>query len=552
MSSRPALSRDSSGDTNTSELTLISKSSGANTSSSSASKPRSHHAKSRRLTAQPVPFKPLAAKTPAIAKRWQPLPAVNREKVARSKKIPGCAVCGRPECQLPTHQTLGKPRKIGERPVSPNITDEAYKSSYAYHLARTYVHYALGHGRVDPFHTLPLSGELDTPDNHSLFHYYFSYETKQGLQVPKVPHVSEDLILNPFFVMAMQDATVCLSILALAKATYPTNHSLPPDAVGALEYSGQAMSLVRKATVAGNPPSDEVIVSQGFLWATAMMILDKQAMTGFANNVYTLVRARGGLKGLGFQGQIEQLIRWLDARYSTVAHVECTYQDAPDPPALLLEGPLPQTYGSFWETDRAAEILSEDVLGSCQSICRMTELVEDTFANGMTMSKMWWLMGKILSSVHARSRALELCEGTGTINECIILANEVALHFALDDVIKQRNALMSHTEPLVKALHKIDKHFPKLMNSSYEDIELLVWVLFLVVMVPHEFVGKHWARLQLCRVIRGSLEEDTLPEDWRLQIWRNMSNFTWSNLKNEKMFGIVCSEISLEIGKKHA
>jgi hypothetical protein len=558
MSSRPALSRHSSGDTNISDLTTISQSSGANTSSSSASKPRSHHAKSRRLTAQSVPFKPLAAKTPLITKRWQPLPAVNRDArkaVRPAKQILGCAICGRRECQLITHESLIKSLKKGEGSVIDlsyvDITDEAYKSSYAYHLARTCVHPGLGQGRVDPFHNLPLSGDLDTPHNHSLFHYYFSYETKQGLQVPPVPHLLDDLILNPFFTMAMQDATVCLSVLALATAMYPTNQALPPDAVGALEYSGRAMSLVRKATVAGDPPSDEVIVSQGFLWATYMMILDKPAMTDFADSVYTLVRARGGLKGLGFQGQIEQLIRWLDARYSTVAHVTCTYQDAPDPPASLLVEPPSRKYGSFWESARAAEILSPDVLEPCQDICRKIEVMEDTFTTGMTMSKLWWLMGKILFLTSARSRVMELYDDTGTFNECVILANQLALHFAVDNVCKQRNALISQTEPLVKALQRIHEHFPKYVDYKNGDIELLMWLLFLVVMAPHHFAGKDWARMQLCCFVRGSLEEDEAPADWSLRVWRSMAKFTWSNLKNKKMFDIVCSEISLEIGNKH-
>lgn len=429
------------------------------------------------------------------------------------------------------------------------ISDVAYKSSYAYHLARTYVHHALGQGRVDPFYNLPLLGDLNTPHNHSLFHYYFSYETKQGFQVPQVPHVSEDMILNPFFIMAMQDATVCLSILALAMANYPTNHSLPPDAVGALQYSGKAMSLLRKATVAGNPPSNEVVVSHAFLWATSMQILDKPAMKGLADSVYTLVRARGGLKCLGFQGQIEQLIRFLDARYSAVSHVESAYQDAPDPPASLLEKPPSRMYGLFWVSARGAEILSQDVLESCQGICRMIEVVEDMFVAGTTMSKMWWLMGKILFLTPARTRALEVYAGTDSFNECVILANEIALHFALDNVVKQRNALLSHTEPLVETLQRIDKQFPNFMTSSYGDMELLMWVLFLVVMAPHEFEGKDWVRMQLCRVIRGNFEDKSVPVDWSLRIWRDMASFTWSNLKNKKMFDMVCSDISLEIAK---
>ena len=552
MSSRPTLTRDLSKET---IVTIRSTSSSTNTSSSSGSKPRSHHAKSRRLTAQPRPLKPLAAKTSEITKRWQPLSSVTStalQKAVRSPKIQGCPVCGQPTCQLPTHQKSASVlQKKGEAPaVGPNsveVTDEAYKSSYAYHLSQTYIQPGLGHGRIDPFHNLPLSGPLDTPRSHSLFHYYFSFETKQGFQLPSVPHVTEDLILNPFFIMAMQDPTVCLSVLALATAMHPTNRNLPPDAVGALEYSGQAMSLARKANIAGNLPSDELIVSQGFLWATSMIILDKSAMTGFAENVHTLVQARGGLRGLGFQGRVEQFIRWLEARYCTLAHVRCRYQDAPDPSASLLTRISSRKYGSFWETGKAAKILSRDVLEACQATCRKIEVAEDTIANGMTMSTLLWLMGKILFQVNVRSQVFEQHDGKGTFNECVILANELALLFAVDNIVKQRNALISQTQPLLISLKKLVQQFPRLLNGSHGTIELLTWVLFMVVMVPHDFVGKDWARMLLSRVVQRIREKDA---DWRFRIWRSMAKFTWSNRKNQKYFDDVCSEISQEIEAK--
>lgn len=471
------------------------------------------------------------------------------------KRIPICDVCGRLACQPRSHEDLAAKTKGKRSVVGSNfiaITDEAYKSSYAYHLAQTYVYPALGQGRVDPFYNLPLTGELNTDHNHFLFHYYFSYETKQGLQVPRVPHLSDDLILNPFFVVAMENPAVCLSVLALATAMYPTNQALPPDAIGALEYSGRAVSLVRKATIAGDPPSDEVIISQGFLWATSMIILDKPAMMKYADSVHSLVRARGGLKGLGFQGRVEQFIRWIEARYGLVAHVACTYRDAPDPPASLLATTPARKYGSFWETHRAAEILSQEVIESCRGTCRKIEVVEETFMTGMTMSTLLWLMGKILFLTTSRSRVLELYASTCTLNECVILANELALHFAVDNVVKQRNAMICQAKPLVKAIQKIDQHFPQFLDCSHGDTELLGWVLFLVVMIPHDFAGKGWVRTCLCRLIRGSLAVDgAMPTDWDSRIWRNFAQFTWSNLKNKKFFEIVCSELSCEIENQH-
>ena len=435
-------------------------------------------------------------------------------------------------------------------PSSDEIADEAYRSSYAYHLSQSYIQPGLAQGRIDPFHNLPLSGQSNTPRSHFLFHYYFSFETKQGFQLPSVPHLTEDLILNPFFIMAMQDPTVCLSVLALATAMHPTNRNLPPDAVGALEYSGQAMSLARKANIAGNLPSDELIVSQGFLWATSMIILDTSAMTGFAENIHTLVQARGGLKGLGFLGQVEQFIRWLEARYCTLAHVKCKYQDAPDPPASLLRKTPPRTYGSFWETGRAAKILSRDVLEACQATCRIIEVAEDTIANGMTMATLLWFMGKILFQVNVRSQVFEQYNGKGTFNECVMLANELALLFAVDNIVKQRNALISQTQPLVISIQKVVQQFPGLLNGSHGNIELLTWVLFMVVMVPHEFVGKDWARMLLSHVVRGVRERSAEQSDWKVRIWRSLAKFTWSNRKNQKYFDDVCSDISQEIEAK--
>jgi len=86
------------------------------------------------------------------------------------------------------------------------------------------------------------------------------------------------------------------------------------------------------------------------------------------------------------------------------------------------------------------------------------------------------------------------------------LANELALLFAVDNIIKQRNALISQTQPLVISIQKVVQQFPGLLNGSHGNIELLTWVLFMVVMVPHEFVGKDWARMVLSHVVRGVRE----------------------------------------------
>jgi hypothetical protein len=93
--------------------------------------------------------------------------------------------------------------------------------------------------------------------------------------VPQVPLIPDDLILGPFFIVAIKEPAVRLSVLALARAMYPTNRKMPPDRVGALEYSDIAMGIVRQQIFTGDPPSDDVIVAQGFLRATSIIVMDK-------------------------------------------------------------------------------------------------------------------------------------------------------------------------------------------------------------------------------------------------------------------------------------
>ena len=428
------------------------------------------------------------------------------------------------------------------------ISDEAYKSSYAYRYAHSYVDTALAQGRVDAFHNLPLPSDLDTTQNHSLFHHYFSYETKQGLEVPKLAHVPDDLVLDPFFIVAMQDTDVCLSVLALAAAQLPTQQTSRPNQVRALEFSDRAVASMRERTNTLDPPSDAVIIAHVFLWAVAMFLQEKKVMQEHANIVCSLVRTRGGLRCLGLQGKVEQLVRFVDARHSLIAHTASMYRDAPNPPALA-DMP-PKKYGSFWETERSMEIISQDVLDSCRGICTMIEVVEETFVKGMTMPTMMWLMGKILFLTASRSRVLQVYAETGTFDECVILANELALHHALDNVKKQRNAVLFQAKPLVKAVRKIDEQFPQLFACTNGETELFVWVFFLISMVPHDFDGKDWVRDLLCRFVRAQLAETSMtPSNWIERIWQSLVQFTWSNHKYREGFNKICKEIQVVISR---
>jgi hypothetical protein len=428
------------------------------------------------------------------------------------------------------------------------ITDEVYKNSYAYRYAQAYVDSALGQGRIDPFYALPLPPDMDTNENHSLFHYYFSYEIQQGIQTPKPPEFAANLLLSPFFFPAMGDTTVCLSTLANAAAMFPTNQGLPPDRVRSMEFTDRAMSALRDQTIVENPPSDNAIIAQAFLWVVSLNILDKPGMLGYANSVHALVRARGGIRQLGMQGIIEQFVRFVDCRHGLQSHTASTYQDAPEPPAL------PQVparkYGSFWDTEQVvnASILSQDVLEACRGVCRMIELAEDFSTSGVTTPRYMWLLGKALHSSTARSRALERYESTGTFNELVISANELALQFALDNPFRKENAVLCQSIPLVRAMQEIDKHYPSLLAFPHRESDLLLWVLFLIAMVPHKFKGKDWAFEQVCRVIRNTLAKTgELPSDWTDQILRKFAQFTWSDLKMRRIFDATFQAIRKNI-----
>ena len=547
MSSPPALNRDSSWEsTSSSKVTA---------SSSSGNKPRSHHAPSRRLTAQPVPLKSLAAKPPSLPKRWQPLPTVNRSSVQKAavppRKLLICSVCGRSGCQLVSHRTfVSRPRKKDETTtVGSNlilVTDEVYKSSYAIRYGQAYVDSALAEGRIDPFHNLPLPSDLNTSHSHSLFHYYFSYECKQSIEAPKPAHTSDNPILDPFFVPAMQDPIVCLSVLALAAAQLPTNQGLPPDRVRSLEFSGRAMRKIREQAIKGDLPSDYSIIGHGFLWALSLFTMDKDAMQTYANSVHLLVRARGGLKQLGLQGFVEIFVRWLDARHGSIVHIATVYEDALEPKPLAQ--PPPRKYGSFWDGGRTAEILSQDVVNVCCSVCRIIEVVEDGFTNGMTTPSYMWVMGKVLHSAAARSRVLEMHKDTGSINECVALANELTSLFAVDNLIKQKIAVLCQAVPLVHALQKTAKHFPVFLARANGETELMMWLHFVAVMIPYDFEGKEWVSKQLRRLIRDTLVDvGDLPPGWTNQRFQGFEKFTWSSLKNRKLFDEACLKIREDV-----
>lgn len=315
-----------------------------------------------------------------------------------------------------------------------------------------------------------------------------------------------------------------------------------------MELAGRAMSALHNQAVAGNPPSDNAIIAKAFLWAVSIFILDKQGMQEYANSMHALVRLRGGLHNLGMQGFVEQFIRFVDARHGLVAHTASEYTDAPEPPAL--QHTPARKYGSFWDKEQVvqASILSQDVVNACRNVCRIIELGEEFVACGATTPRYLWLLGRILHLAATRSRALEAYEGTNTINELVITANELSLTFAVENTSKQRNAILYQAVPLVKAMQEIVKQWTLLLEFQHDRTDLFLWVLFLIVMVPHEFEGRDWAFEQVCRIVRNTLARNgELPSDWTEQIFSKFTQFTWSDLKLRKPFDAICVAICEKI-----
>jgi len=336
----------------------------------------------------------------------------------------------------------------------------------------------------------------------------------------------------------MNDPTLCLGVLACAAAAIPNRLGQSGKNVTALYLVGMAMQALRER-VNSDPQNitDSTIVAATFLWAVNSLLGDPAAMKMHAASVYSLVLARGGLGRLGMTGAAAMFINWIDILHGMTLVEPCHFQEvvAPGP----FKRPPAHIYGAFFETERAIVLLDRRLIEVCRDSCRDSEILEKAVESGISAAEYVHLVSRLRYSLIQRTNLHAEFDNSGSANECVIIALEsihmMTFHMAQD----QKILLKDMTRRFVRALRQTG-------GSTFwaKDVKVLIWILFVMVLVPYEFDSKDWCMDILVRTLVSQFGDDEWPQDWQEQVRKGyLQPFVWSNARCAQPFKKICQSL---------
>lgn len=354
-----------------------------------------------------------------------------------------------------------------------------------------------------------------------------------------------DLLFSPFFMPAMQDTELCLSILAMAAAAVPARAGGSPRNVVSLTLVGAAMQQMRER-IDSDPGkiTDATVVSVTFLWAVNAWLEDTDAMESHGKSVFAFVQARGGMSELGMVGAVARIIRWTEILHALIFSNPCQYLDATDPTPVSESTPC--RYGAFWllaRTPEAAEI-SVDVVAACQQNCALIAMLEHVEAEGVTAMKYTFLLDKLCFLYVNESLLRATYHGIGDLNACICFALSLIKIKCCYGEGQPQLLITANAVALVKAVKAAG-------GPSFwqKDLDMLIWLLFVAAMLPEKFEDKNWCVTLLSQAVAIKFGEDgDWPSSWREDIRDCLRSFVWSDLRLASLFRKVCNVIAKSQG----
>ena len=334
----------------------------------------------------------------------------------------------------------------------------------------------------------------------------------------------------------MQDPALCLSVLSYAAAGQRMRRGEKPSDVITFSLMGEAMQTLRERLNPQTKVSDASILAATYLWAVNSFIGDAVAMNSHAKSVFALVEARGGLAKLGLNGAIARSIRWVDVTNALVCYQECHFRDTMA--IVPIRWSIESKYGAFFETHRSTEILSPDVLKVCRELRQTTEAVEMAEIDGISGPQHLTIMSRLMATgAQLVSLGVQMRE-TDSMNECVVYAalvfQAVVFHSARD----QRTMLVIEADRLSNALRKTGG--PRTWTN---DMDMLVWTLFISQIVPHDYDDRDWCMDLLFRALSPRYDDARWPSERQEEIEDMLVQFIWSRSRLSRTLARICTTL---------
>ena len=468
---------------------------------------------------------------PFLRPRHHPRDASQRSSnhPASSQEPRRCAVCWRRDCRLVSHKLYAARPKC--RQSQPPSTDDPQPQ-----LSLTA---SIGNARIDPFFDLPV-GRPD-PDMQQHFRDFF---TTQGSWMTRPVRIRAfDAAYFPVLMrQALADPALCHTFIAMA-ATYSCIHGhgfRAPDAK-LLSIYGRTFKVLRRQigqASQGKQLDSTIMATINLLMCHGLAFGDKTAIAAHPAALKHLVDACGGLCNLN--AQPASLTLWADLYVTLYTGKRPVFLDqARVMPDIPLSNPPSAVYGSGLNDLRNCSLISQSLLDVCLNTCRLTELLEDRVL-GNTNPARWEYFNYKRNAMAMRNGMVhsELF-GSGTKAECISIIHNLFLFLVL--------RLMPWNAPLINLCEQLQSALLASGLDDYwgQDIDTLLWVLFMLMAGAEHWPNKHWALEVLLATLshRYRSEQHKWPPEWCEMQRLNLMRFTWSEMYLTDSFKTTCRDL---------
>lgn len=341
----------------------------------------------------------------------------------------------------------------------------------------------------------------------------------------------------------MNDSALCLAILAASAASLPQRTGRAAENVTVLTLFHKALYKLRERLSSGQV-SDATVAAATFLWAINSLLNDPDSMRLHGKSVHALVSRRGGLANLGLNGAVAQLVMMIDNLNAIVFGEKTVYPYTVETPPLECE---PATVcGAYFTSPRGQQSIDPALSKLCLESVGIANLLERMITTRSTTPEYFHAIWKLSTVGFDTTNIYVRFKGTGSMDECVCLAMQLAGIVLYYQPREQQMMVTRQATRLIRALHK-----QEIPGYWVTEMELLVWILFVVAMIPLEFEGKEWAMDLLCQGLCSKLGAEEWPDDWEDTVHRVVLNFIWCDARLAPVFATICRSIALRVFGAH-
>jgi hypothetical protein len=216
-------------------------------------------------------------------------------------------------------------------------------------------------------------------------------------------------------------------------------------------------------------------------------------------------------------------------------------------PDIPLSNPPATVYGGGLDELGMRGLISPALLTVCQNTCRLTELLEDRVSGNANPARWEYFHYKRNTMAMRNGVVHSELFGSGTKAECISLSHNLYLFLVL--------RLMPWKAPIVNLCDQLQSALLASGLNDYwgQDVNVLLWVLFMLLAAAEYRDGKRWALKLLLDTLshyHGSEQRDW-PPNWCEMQRLNLMELTWSEIYLTDSFKSTCRDL-VTMNQSHA